>query len=86
MIALIGAVNAGQMSGKIETDQKLLKAVLKKLMMMLRSKFFFSIVLVKLSNLSFSYIDQSKSSFKDRFKQLDEAFLSLNLNRLATHN
>ena len=86
MIALIGVANAGQMFSKIETDQKLLKVVQRKLMMALKSKFFFAIALATLSNLSFSHIDQSKSSFKDRFKQLDEAFLSLNLNRPATQN
>ena len=86
MIALIGVANAGQMFSKIETDQKLLKAVLRKLMIVLRSKFFFVIALATLSNLSFSQIDQSKGSFEDKFRQLDEVFPSPNLNRLATHN
>jgi type III secretory pathway component EscU len=76
--------NAGQMFSRIETDQKLLKAVLKRLMIVLRSKFFFVIVLATLSNLSFSQIDQSKGSFEDKFRQLDEVFPSPNLNRPPT--
>src|SRR6056300_1154319 len=84
MIALIGVENAGQMFSRIETDQKLLKAVLKRLMIVLRSKFFFVIALATLSNLSFSQIDQSKGSFEDKFRQLDEVFPSPNLNRPPT--
>jgi len=84
MIVLIGVANAGQMFSRIETDQKLLKAVLKRLMIVLRSKFFFVIALATLSNLSFSQIDQSKGSFEDKFRQLDEVFPSPNLNRPPT--
>ena len=49
-----------------------------------RSKFFFAIALAILSNFSLSQIDQSKGSFEDKFRQLDEAFPSPNLNRPAT--
>ena len=76
--------NAGQMFSRIETGQKLLKAVLRKLMMALRSKLFFAIALAALSNFSLSQIDQSKGSFEDKFRQLDEVFPSPNLNRPAT--
>ena len=84
MIGLIGVANEGQMFSRIEMDQKLLKAVLRKLMMALRSKFFFAIALAALSNFSLSQIDQSKGSFEDKFRQLDEVFPSPNLNRPAT--
>ena len=84
MIALIGVANADQIFSKIELDQKLLKVALRKLMMALKSKFFFAIALATLSNFSLSQIDQSKGSFEDKFRQLDEVFPSPNLNRPAT--
>ena len=52
--------------------------------MKLRSKFFFVIALVTLSNFTFSQIDQSKGFFEDKFRQLDEVFPSPNLIRPAT--
>ena len=64
--------------------QKLLKAAQKKLTMKLRSKFFFVIALATISNFSFSQIDQSKGTFEDKFRQLDEVFPSPNLSRPAT--
>ncbi|MDC0333194.1 hypothetical protein OAN78_06040 [Gammaproteobacteria bacterium] len=53
-------------------------------MMALKSKFFFAIALATLSNFSLSQIYQSKGSFEDKFRQLDEVFPSPNLNRPAT--
>ncbi len=49
-----------------------------------KSKFFFTIAFFAFSNLSFSQIDQSKGSFEDKFRQLDEVFPSPNLSRPAT--
>ena len=49
-----------------------------------KSKFFFIIAFFAFSNLSFSQIDQSKGSFEDKFRQLDEVFPSPNLSRPAT--
>ena len=65
-------------------DQKLLKAVQRKLTVKLRNKFFFVIVFATLTNFSFAQIDQSKGAFEDKFRQLDEAFPSPNLARPAT--
>jgi hypothetical protein len=53
-------------------------------MMKQRSNFFFVIAFFALSNFAFSQIDQSKGSFEDKFRQLDEAFPSPNLTRPAT--
>ena len=53
-------------------------------MIVLRSKFFFVIAIGILSNFSLSQIDQSKGSFEDKFRQLDEAIPSPNLYRPAT--
>ena len=49
-----------------------------------KSKFFFIIAFFAFSNFSFSQIDQSKGSFEDKFRQLDEVFPSPNLSRPAT--
>src|SRR6056300_447161 len=56
----------------------------RKLMMKLRNNFFFIIALLSISNFSIAQIDQSKGSFEDKFRQLDEAFPTPNLNRPAT--
>ena len=50
----------------------------------LKIKFFFSLAILIFSNNSFSQIDQSKGTFEDKFRQLDESFPSPNLNRPAT--
>ena len=65
-------------------DQKLLKAAQRKLTMKQRSKFFFATAFLVFSNFTFAQIDQSKGSFEDKFRQLDEAFPSPNLSRPAT--
>ena len=49
-----------------------------------KGKFFFIIAFFAFSNFSFSQIDQSKGSFEDKFRQLDEVFPSPNLSRPAT--
>ena len=56
----------------------------RKLMMKLRNNFFFITALLSISNFSIAQIDQSKGSFEDKFRQLDEAFPTPNLNRPAT--
>ena len=56
----------------------------RKLMMKLRNNFFFIIALLSISNFSIAQIDQSKGSFEDKFRQLDEAFPTPNLTRPAT--
>ena len=53
-------------------------------MMKIRSKFFLFLVFAGFTNLSFAAIDQSKGSFEDKFRQLDEVFPSPNLSRPAT--
>ena len=83
-IALIGVVDADQIHKRREAGQQLLKAKLRKLTMKQRSKFFFTIIFFAFSNLSFSQVDQSKGSFEDKFRQLDEVFPSPNLSRPAT--
>ena len=49
-----------------------------------RSNFFFATAFLVFSNFTFAQIDQSKGSFEDKFRQLDEAFPSPNLSRPAT--
>lgn len=53
-------------------------------MMKIRSKFFLFLIFAGFINLSFAAIDQSKGSFEDKFRQLDEVFPSPNLSRPAT--
>ena len=53
-------------------------------MMKIRSKFFLFVIFTSFTNLSFAAIDQSKGSFEDKFRQLDEVFPSPNLSRPAT--
>ena len=53
-------------------------------MMKIRSKFFLFFIFAGFTNLSFAAIDQSKGSFEDKFRQLDEVFPSPNLSRPAT--
>ena len=53
-------------------------------MMKIRSKFFLFLIFAGFTNLSFAAIDQSKGSFEDKFRQLDEVFPSPNLSRPAT--
>ena len=53
-------------------------------MMKIRSKFFLILIFAGFTNLSFAAIDQSKGSFEDKFRQLDEVFPSPNLSRPAT--
>ncbi|MDO7561353.1 MAG: M1 family metallopeptidase [SAR86 cluster bacterium] len=52
--------------------------------MKIRSKFFLFLIFAGFINLSFAAIDQSKGSFEDKFRQLDEVFPSPNLSRPAT--
>jgi len=52
--------------------------------MKIRSKFFLFLIFAAFTNLSFAAIDQSKGSFEDKFRQLDEVFPSPNLSRPAT--
>lgn len=49
-----------------------------------KSKFFLFFIFAGFTNLSFAAIDQSKGSFEDKFRQLDEVFPSPNLSRPAT--
>ena len=49
-----------------------------------KCKFFFIIAFFAFSNFSFSQINQSKGSFEDKFRQLDEVFPSPYLSRPAT--
>ena len=53
-------------------------------MMKIRSKFFLFLIFAGFINLSFAAIDQSKGTFEDKFRQLDEVFPSPNLSRPAT--
>ena len=53
-------------------------------MMKIKSKFFLFFIFAGFTNLSFGAIDQSKGSFEDKFRQLDEVFPSPNLSRPAT--
>ena len=53
-------------------------------MMKIKSKFFLFFIFAGFINLSFAAIDQSKGSFEDKFRQLDEVFPSPNLSRPAT--
>ena len=53
-------------------------------MMKIRSKFFLFFIFAGFINLSLAAIDQSKGSFEDKFRQLDEVFPSPNLFRPAT--
>ena len=53
-------------------------------MMKIKSKFFLFFIFAGFTNLSFAAIDQSKGSFEDKFRQLDEVFPSPNLSRPAT--
>ena len=50
----------------------------------LRNNFFLALFVLGFSNLLFPAIDQSKGSFEDKFRQLDEVFPSPNLVRPAT--
>ena len=52
--------------------------------MKIKSKFFLFFIFAGFTNLSFAVIDQSKGSFEDKFRQLDEVFPSPNLSRPAT--
>lgn len=53
-------------------------------MMKIKSKFFLFFIFAGFINLSLAAIDQSKGSFEDKFRQLDEVFPSPNLYRPAT--
>jgi hypothetical protein len=53
-------------------------------MMTLKNKFFLFFIFLGFANLSLAAIDQSKGSFEDKFRQLDEVFPSPNLSRPAT--
>ena len=53
-------------------------------MMKTKSKFFLFFIFAGFTNLSFAAIDQSKGSFEEKFRQLDEVFPSPNLSRPAT--
>ncbi|MDA7562889.1 M1 family metallopeptidase [Gammaproteobacteria bacterium] len=53
-------------------------------MMKIKSKFFLFFIFAGFTDLSFAAIDQSKGSFEDKFRQLDEVFPSPNLSRPAT--
>ena len=53
-------------------------------MMKIKSKFFVFFIFASFTNLSLAAIDQSKGSFEDKFRQLDEVFPSPNLSRPAT--
>lgn len=53
-------------------------------MIRMKNKFFLLFVLVGFVNIATSAIDQSKGSFEDKFRQLDETFPSPNLARPAT--
>ena len=52
--------------------------------MKIKSKFFLFFIFAGFINLSLAAIDQSKGSFEDKFRQLDEVFPSPNLYRPAT--
>ena len=49
-----------------------------------KSKFFLFFIFASFTNLSFAAIDQSKGSFEDKFRQLDEVFPTPNLSRPST--
>ncbi|MDB9854657.1 M1 family metallopeptidase [Gammaproteobacteria bacterium] len=49
-----------------------------------KSKFFLFFIFAGFTNLSFAAIDQSKGSFEDKFRQLDEVFPTPNLSRPST--
>ena len=49
-----------------------------------KSKFFLFFIFAGFTNLSFAAIDQSKGSFEDKFRQLEEVFPTPNLSRPAT--
>ncbi|MDB9935225.1 M1 family metallopeptidase [Gammaproteobacteria bacterium] len=53
-------------------------------MMKIKSKFFLFFIFAGFTNLSFAAIDQSKGSFEDKFRQLEDVFPSPNLSRPAT--
>ncbi|MDB0058922.1 M1 family metallopeptidase, partial [Gammaproteobacteria bacterium] len=53
-------------------------------MMKTKSKFFLFFIFAGFTNLSFAAIDQSKGSFEDKFRQLDEVFPTPNLSRPST--
>ncbi|MDB0028966.1 M1 family metallopeptidase [bacterium] len=53
-------------------------------MMKIKSKFFLFFIFAGFINLSLAALDQSKGSFEDKFRQLDEVFPSPNLSRPAT--
>ena len=53
-------------------------------MMKTKSKFFLFFIFACFTNLSFAAIDQSKGSFEDKFRQLDEVFPTPNLSRPST--
>ena len=53
-------------------------------MMKIKSKFFLFFIFAGFINFSLAAIDQSKGSFEDKFRQLDEVFPSPNLSRPAT--
>ena len=53
-------------------------------MMKIKSKFFLFFIFAGFTNLSFAAIDQSKGSFEDKFRQLDEVFPTPNLSRPST--
>ena len=52
--------------------------------MKIKSKFFLFFIFAGFINFSLAAIDQSKGSFEDKFRQLDEVFPSPNLSRPAT--
>ncbi|MDA9021093.1 M1 family metallopeptidase [Gammaproteobacteria bacterium] len=52
--------------------------------MKIKSKFFLFFIFAGFTNLSFAEIDQSKGSFEDKFRQLDEVFPTPNLSRPST--
>ena len=53
-------------------------------MMKTKGKFFLFFIFAGFTNLSFAAIDQSKGSFEDKFRQLDEVFPTPNLSRPST--
>ena len=63
---------------------KSLKEKQRKLMINQKNNLFFVFFALALTNFAVAQIDQSKGSFEDKFRQLDEAFPSPDLNRPAT--
>ena len=53
-------------------------------MIKMKSKFLFFFIFASFANHSLAAIDQSKGSFEDKFRQLDEVFPTPNLSRPAT--